>query len=209
MLSSLCAYVAMEDVEWPSQPVPEAVKKLLRRFYRLIDSTDPFASEKLAERVFTEDGQLLVNKRFMSGRQRIGPSMRLRRMRVLTQHVEIRNWHKGTDDNVVSREHKVHRVYVCNVEADDILMTGTLRMESNLGLTGSTSYCARCVVQDADSTYPRVRLWQFWLVRLLARIAVLSSNERQDPAPFFDLGIMRPPMRKMSASGILDTIGGR
>ncbi|KAK5110099.1 hypothetical protein LTR62_006233 [Meristemomyces frigidus] len=164
----------MDSAEWPSQPVPEAVKRTLERFYKLIDSTDPCASDKLARKVFVEDGEFVVNKRIMSGRE------------------EIANWHKNGED-IVAREHRVDKLYVCNAEGDDLLMTGTLTMESDVGLIGSTSYTARCVIDDPALPMPKVRRWQFWL----------------DPTPFFDLGIMRPPARQLNASGILDTIGGR
>ncbi|KAK0938203.1 hypothetical protein LTR29_010194 [Friedmanniomyces endolithicus] len=102
------------------------------------------------------------------------------------------NWHNKSSDDVASRRHVVHKVYVCSESGDDLLMTGTLTMISSEGLVGETSYTARCVVDDAAFPKPKVQLWQFWL----------------DPTPFLDLGIMRPPIRKMS-SGILDTIGGR
>ncbi|KAK3112892.1 hypothetical protein LTR53_010337 [Teratosphaeriaceae sp. CCFEE 6253] len=171
---TLSANARMDGAEWPCQPVPDPVKRLVARFYRLIDATAPKCSQQLADHVFTLDGEFVVNKRRMVGRE------------------QIVNWHAGGDD-IVARRHEVHKIYVCSDSGEDLLMTGTLTMQSDVGLIGETSYTARCVVDDASSLKPRVELWQFWL----------------DPTPFFDLGIMRPPMRKMSASGILDTIGGR
>lgn len=132
---------------------------------------------------------------------------------MLTEPLEIMNWHLGGED-IVARRHDVHKIYVCNDSGDDLLMTGTLTMESDVGLIGETSYTARCVVDDASSLKPRVELWQFWLVcaslyHHLVNDTPADLTVWKDPTPFFDLGIMRPPMRKMSASGILDTIGGR
>ncbi|KAK4575192.1 hypothetical protein LTR86_001044 [Recurvomyces mirabilis] len=164
----------MDSAEWPAQQIPDAIKRTLERFYRLIDSPDPQAGEKLARKVFAVDGDFVVNKRVMSGRE------------------QIANWHKN-GESIVSREHQVDKIYVCNAEGDDLLMIGTLTMESDVGLVGSAPYTARCVIDDAASPTPKVRHWQFWL----------------DPTPFFDLGIMRPPVRQLSVSGILDTIGGR
>ncbi|TKA65757.1 hypothetical protein B0A55_10836 [Friedmanniomyces simplex] len=150
------------------------MKRLLTRFYTLIDAATPESSEQLANQVFSEDGEFVVNKRRMQGRE------------------QIMNWHNKSSGDVVLRRHEVHKIYVCSESGDDLLMTGTLTMKSDQGLVGETSYSARCVVNDAALPKPKVELWQFWL----------------DPTPFFDLGIMRPPIRRMS-SGILDTIGGR
>ncbi|KAK5718962.1 hypothetical protein LTR17_015468 [Elasticomyces elasticus] len=165
----------MEGAEWPSQPVSKAMKRLLRRFYTLIDAATAESSKKLANDVFSEQGEFVINKRRMLGRE------------------QIMDWHNKSGGNVVSRQHDVHKIYVCSDSGDDILMIGTLTMRSDEGLVGETSYTARCVVDDASLPKPRVELWQFWL----------------DPTPFLDLGIMRPPIRKLSASGVLDTIGGR
>jgi hypothetical protein len=59
----------MEAAEWPDQPVPEAVKRILKRFYKLIDSPRRDASDRLANDVFTEDGTFVVNKRSIVGRE--------------------------------------------------------------------------------------------------------------------------------------------
>lgn len=61
----------MDSAEWPAQPIPDTIKKVLERFYRFIDSPDPQAGEKLARKVFTQDGDFVVNKRVMSGRERV------------------------------------------------------------------------------------------------------------------------------------------
>ncbi|KAK0863944.1 hypothetical protein LTS02_006336 [Friedmanniomyces endolithicus] len=163
----------MDGAEWPSQPITK-MKRLLARFYTLVDAATVESSELLAGQVFGESGEFVVNKRRMKGRE------------------QIMDWHNKSSDDVVSRRHVVHKIYVCSESGDDLMMTGTLTMISSEGLVGETSYTARCVVDDAALPKPKVQLWQFWL----------------DPTPFLDLGIMRPPIRKMS-SGILDTIGGR
>ena len=61
----------MDSVEWPAQPVPEPIKKTIERFYRLLDSSDQNAGEKLARKAFTIDAELVVNKRAMCGRERV------------------------------------------------------------------------------------------------------------------------------------------
>ncbi len=55
--------------EWPSTPVPEPIKHLLNKFYSLgdqeFDRDD--AGRQLGEDVFTPTGQIVVNKRKISG----------------------------------------------------------------------------------------------------------------------------------------------
>ena len=58
----------MENAEWPDTPVAGPVKRLIARFYELVDSTDPESSERLANTVFAEDGKFVINKREMVGR---------------------------------------------------------------------------------------------------------------------------------------------
>ncbi|KAK4549646.1 hypothetical protein LTR36_004947 [Oleoguttula mirabilis] len=163
----------MEEAEWPSQPVPEAIKELIARFYSLVDSSDPSCCEGLANTVFTQDGEFLVNKRSMKGAE------------------QIAKWRTG-GESVILRQHTIHKIYVCNEQGNDLLMTGTLTLGSDLGLTAESPYCARCVVDDPTSQSPRIEYWQGWL----------------DTTPFYDLGILRNPARK-NTGNILDTIGGR
>lgn len=60
----------MDDAEWPEQSIPEPVKKLLARLYKLFDSNTPTSGRKLAINVFTKDGELVLNKRRMKGTER-------------------------------------------------------------------------------------------------------------------------------------------
>ena len=61
----------MDEVEWPSQPVPQTVKDLVARFYTLVDSDEPCCGRELADTVFAEDGEFVVNKRSMKGHERM------------------------------------------------------------------------------------------------------------------------------------------
>ncbi|KAK5138383.1 hypothetical protein LTR08_003444 [Meristemomyces frigidus] len=163
----------MDEVEWPSQSIPQSVKTVIARFYAVVDSDEPSCGQQLAETVFAKDGEFVVNKRSMKG------------------YEEIAEWRVG-GESVVLREHKVHKVYISDEQGDDLLMTGTLMLESNIGLTAESPFCARCVVEDVDCKAPRVAYWQIWM----------------DTTPFYDLGILRNPASKVT-NGILDTIGGR
>jgi hypothetical protein len=55
------------DTEWPSTPIPTPVKDLLSRFYVLGNSNAPESGRQLGEEIFTPDGQIVVDKRAISG----------------------------------------------------------------------------------------------------------------------------------------------
>lgn len=90
------------------------------------------------------------------------------------------------------RSHTIEEIFVCGDGGSNIFMSGTLRLGSEVGLIAESPFSAKCLVDDTSSPTPRVRKWQIWM----------------DYTPFFDLGILRPPVSKMS-DGVLDTIGGR
>ncbi|RMX71882.1 hypothetical protein D0869_15180 [Hortaea werneckii] len=181
----------MEDLPWPPQPVPEPVKKLILRFYTSIDSHGPHASYKLASKVFTADGELIINKRVWSGSE------------------SICQWRAG-GDNVIMRSHTINEILISGDDGSNVFMSGTLRLGSEVGLIAESPFSARCLVDDTSSHSPRVKKWQIWMVELITSIYMSNLANRivQDYTPFFDLGILRPPASKMS-DGVLDTIGGR
>ncbi|RMY69363.1 hypothetical protein D0864_11129 [Hortaea werneckii] len=82
------------------------------------------------------------------------------------------------------RSHTIEEILICGDDGSDIFMSGTLRLGSDVGLIAESPFSAKCLVDDTSSLTPR------------------------DYTPFFDLGILRPPVSKMS-DGVLDTIGGR
>lgn len=56
------------QTEWPSSPVvPEHIKALLVLFFEVGDSASADSSRRLGEEVFTIDGQIVVNKKVISG----------------------------------------------------------------------------------------------------------------------------------------------
>ena len=60
----------MENAEWPTTSVPGPIKKLIARFYELVDSEAPDCSDILATEVFVPDGKFVINKREMMGTER-------------------------------------------------------------------------------------------------------------------------------------------
>ncbi|KAI7233892.1 hypothetical protein KC330_g5127 [Hortaea werneckii] len=134
----------MEDLPWPPQPVPEPVKKLILRFYTSIDSHGPHASYKLASKVFTADGELIINKRVWSGSE------------------SICQWRAG-GDTVIMRSHTIDEILICGEEGSNVFMSGTLRLGSEVGLIAESPFSARCLVDDTSSHSPRVKKWQIWM----------------------------------------------
>ena len=198
----------MEDLPWPSQPVPEPVKKLILRFYTSIDSHGPHASYKLASKVFTADGELIINKRIWSGSE--STFRHLYAVHASSSHLlGICQWRAG-GDTVIMRSHTIEEILVCGEDRSNVFMSGTLRLGSDVGLIAESPFSAKCLVDDTSSRTPRVRKWQIWMVDCMTSICLsnLANCKLQDYTPFFDLGILRPPVSKMS-DGVLDTIGGR
>ena len=60
--------IGFEDTQWPTTPIPHAVKELLSSFIELgdIPNSAP-AARRLAEDVFTPEGKMIVNKKVISG----------------------------------------------------------------------------------------------------------------------------------------------
>ena len=48
-------------------PFPEPIKRLIFRFYELIDSLDPESDRELATQIFASDGKFIVNTTELSG----------------------------------------------------------------------------------------------------------------------------------------------
>ncbi len=58
---------ALAQTEWPTTPVPQSIKQLLGSFFELGDSKSEDAARRLADEIFTPEGQIMVNKRTING----------------------------------------------------------------------------------------------------------------------------------------------
>ncbi|KAM0367742.1 hypothetical protein ACHAPY_011698, partial [Fusarium culmorum] len=47
----------VKDTVWPDHPVPDSVKKLIHRFFNLLDTQDSNVGDILADEIFAPDGQ--------------------------------------------------------------------------------------------------------------------------------------------------------
>src|ERR1700761_4480261 len=68
--STIARTMAFSQTVWPSSPaVPDHIKAVLSLFFEFGDSSSPDSSRRLGEEVFTADGQIVVNKKVISGAQ--------------------------------------------------------------------------------------------------------------------------------------------
>jgi hypothetical protein len=58
---------ALAQTEWPATPVPQPIKQLLGSFFDLGDSKSEDAGRRLVDEIFMPEGQIVVNKRTISG----------------------------------------------------------------------------------------------------------------------------------------------
>ena len=56
------------------------------------------------------------------------------------------------------------------------MTTGVVSLRMKNGKEASSPYCARCVVDDAGASSPRIKIWQGWFVSLLSPSYFLKKN---------------------------------
>lgn len=143
-------------------PFPNPVRKLIARFYELVDILNSESDRKLAAEVFAPDGKFIINLREMNGTQGKRVQTTTIHKCLLTRAVEIERWAAVSEDVLSERRHDVLDTYACG--GNHFITTGTLTLATKAGKEASAPYCARCVVDDANSSNPRIKLWQGWLV---------------------------------------------
>ena len=151
---------------WPSSPaVPEHIKALLRLFFEVGDSSSLETSRRLGDEVFTTDGQIVVNKKVISGADGIMPPF-LGQAQGLTSviKIEISTSNHGLLSGLKSRKHTVDKVFTSSEAADDLVLIGSVRWTFKSGGELDGPFAARAVV-DQSSERPRLKLYQGWAVR--------------------------------------------
>ncbi|KIW50354.1 hypothetical protein PV05_11950 [Exophiala xenobiotica] len=147
---------ALAQTEWPTTPVPQSIKQLLGSFFELGDSKSEDAARRLADEIFTPEGQIMVNKRTINGAKEISSSNR------------------GLLSSLQSRQHRIAKVYTCNESADDLMLIGVVTWTFDDGQSLDGPFAARAVVQSTGGPgTPRLKLYQGWadMSELLAALA--------------------------------------
>jgi hypothetical protein len=59
-----------DSADWPTSPVPAAVKLLIDKFYNALDNRGPEAGSILADEIFADDGKAQFGPQSFEGRER-------------------------------------------------------------------------------------------------------------------------------------------
>src|SRR5271154_1742742 len=68
---------------------------------------------------------------------------------------------------ICKRHHEILKVYIADVEAADILLLGKVGAEFSNGRSLTSDFTARLVLDNADMSRPKVKLYQVILVSSL------------------------------------------
>jgi hypothetical protein len=180
---------ALGQTEWPATPVPQPIKQLLGSFFDLGDSKSEDAGRRLADEIFTPEGQIVVNKRTIKGAkgrylplQLTSLSRYTPRLASLIAFPEISSSNRGPLSSLQGRQHRIVKVYTCNDSADDLMLIGVVTWTFNDGQSLEGPFAARAVVQSTgESGTPRLKSYQGWAVSYLSRLispSALSSERR-------------------------------
>jgi hypothetical protein len=161
---------ALSQTAWPLLgTVPTEVRALLSLFFEIGDSNAPNASHRLAQEVFAEDGQIVVNKNVISGAQgKFTVSFMSQRpgdRSANSSPVELAASNSGMIPGMESRQHRIDKIYICSHAADDLVLIGNVKWTLKDGKELWAPLAARAVI-DLTNDSPRIKLFQGFTVRL-------------------------------------------
>ncbi|EXJ82857.1 hypothetical protein A1O3_06672 [Capronia epimyces CBS 606.96] len=138
--------LATSQTEWPTTPVPDAVKKFIDEFFIVMDNNTPDAGERLAADFFTPTASFTITGGTYVGTEEIKIS-RIAAWKVVT-----------------SRAHRYLKVYTCKEDASDLLTIGLADMGLINGKTLQGNFISRIVFEDVNAPYGelRMKLFQAW-----------------------------------------------
>ncbi|XP_014558658.1 hypothetical protein COCVIDRAFT_24912 [Bipolaris victoriae FI3] len=103
-----------KDTVWPDHPVPDSVKKLIDRFFSLLDTQDSNVGNILADEIFASDGRGQLGGHVFAGTEEICKS-------------RDNAW-----ATLNARKH-VLRVYSSKADASDLLFIAIVAMDLKNG----------------------------------------------------------------------------
>jgi hypothetical protein len=86
---------------------------------------------------------------------------------LLNVNLELRRSRDHVWTVVKSRRHELAKVYVCNDQADDLLLIGKVDMVFRNGREVSEEFVGRVVVTEGNTESARVKLYQVWSVSFM------------------------------------------
>ncbi|KAL3464515.1 hypothetical protein BJX64DRAFT_286325 [Aspergillus heterothallicus] len=147
---------------WPTVvKISPAVRHLIARNYEIADIADPTAGNYLADEILTESGSISA------------PGGK-----VFRGHAEIRTCRERAWDGISARHHLVHRVFVADPEALDLLIVGSVSVTLKSGKVLDGEFTSRLVV-DPDSMasgQPRLQSVTIWADTLPLVLALKEMN---------------------------------
>jgi hypothetical protein len=170
----------LASTEWPSYTIRKETKQLIANLFSALDDTGSRAGDRLADEVFATDG-VFEGTHGARGTEGIYYSFRkipcIRTSRTTTYRcheelpeaninydVELRRCRDNAWKVIRKRRHEIQKIYVANAEAADLLLLGRVGAELNSGKTITSEFAARLVIDNADITLPKVKLYQVFLV---------------------------------------------
>jgi len=133
-----------DSADWPTSPVPTAVKLLIDKFYNALDNPGPEAGSILADEIFADDGKAQFGPQSFEGRE------------------QIRKSRDGAWTAFSSRKHILLKVYSCNENADDLLCISHAGMELKNGQAVSQDFTCRFQIADPQGESPKIQSYNIW-----------------------------------------------
>lgn len=156
--------------EWPSTPVPEPIKQLISRFFILGDTPTAEAGRELGEKVFTSDGQIVVNKRVIAGTAGM-PSITTR----CPYADNLLTFSESPFQPLGSRDKITQACRGQDIQSqrtgDDLMLIGSVMWDFNDGSSENGVFAARALIHDGGSREPKLKLYHGWAVRDLENIS--------------------------------------
>ena len=176
---------ATDSTLWPSALIAPKVKQLIKRFFSLVDDQDDNAGSRLASEVFTEDGKFFASSGSFEGAGGKGRNTSclietpFRRLSSdpFSNQTEIARSRKGVWDSVASRQHRVDKVYVNDVEGLDLLVVGTVAVQPRGGEPKSHQFLARILLRKAERT--DVSRMEHYEVLMSGKDSILGTASRK------------------------------
>ncbi|OAL20123.1 hypothetical protein AYO20_11560 [Fonsecaea nubica] len=133
-----------EATEWPSFEINPAIKDLISRFFKLLDTQDSSVGNVLADEIFALNGRAEFGGHFFNGKE------------------EIRGSRDSAWKVVTERRHAVLKVFSADLEGSDLSLIGHVEMSFNNGKSVEGEFAGRLGVEGATGSSPKLTLYQVW-----------------------------------------------
>jgi hypothetical protein len=156
------AYIT-QNTTWMTEISPQ-IKELLIEFYRIGDLPDPEAGNLWAERVFTQDGCLVVGENRTSGEE--GSWTYTPGIYVAEFCLAIRTSREKAWDLISARKHVISEVFAGGIRGRTVMLNGTMyaTVRAN-GIEVGIPFAGKFIIDEDGPTIPigpRVSVYEAW-----------------------------------------------